>query len=280
MAIFKSIFSPSELHLDRFTILPSRKEVQQTAAEFLEELTARSDTQGHRIPNDIDDYADPSSNPICGTDNGEEIHGTDRRDVIDAKGGDDTVYAYDGDDTVFGRKGADKIDGGNGSDKLSGGSGDDTIYAGDDGWLNILNGGAGSDELKGAKFATVTDVFQFTIASETAPDERDMVRDFFTGEDFIHLAFDGNIYQPGTQGFALVDKDDAGAAGTMCIADELVTDIYGSPLVYGFTLYGHTDNDGVADFAIDFRGGNDGAVDWGNDVWPSEMISQDDFIFG
>lgn len=253
---------------------------RRVATEFLDELKADQTPQKSHSRSDIDGFADPSANNIWGTREDDEIYGTERRDVIDAKEGDDKIYALGGDDTVFGRKGDDTINGGNGNDKLSGGPGKDKIYAGDDGWLNILNGGAGADELKGAKFANVTDVFQFTLASETSVNDRDTVRDFYTGEDYIHLAFDGNIYQPGMQGLTLVDEEDAGSAGTMYIGDQYITDIYGTPSVYGFTLYGHTDNDGIADFAIDFRDGNDGSVDWGNDIYPEDMISQEDFIFG
>ncbi len=242
--------------------------------------------RGHAPPLPDDPaFADPSGNPICGTREGDVIDGTERRDVIDAKEGSDTIYAKGGDDTVFGRRGNDTIYGGDGNDRLSGGPGKDVIYAGGDGYENIVNGGAGADDLYGAEYVNVRDIFQFTLAKETAPDAYDTVYGFRTGEDKIHLAFPANDFNPAITDFELVDEDDAGTAGTMWIQDDWYQNSVGQDQqtwwIYHFFLHGHTDNDGDIDFSIRFeRNWNDNDADWGIETLAEDMLKQSDFIFG
>lgn len=228
-------------------------------------------------------FADPSSNRIVGTDNDDTIYGTERRDVIEAKDGNDTVYALGGDDVVFGGRDDDVIHGGDGNDWLSGGSGRDSLYAGGDGWQNILNGGPGVDRLHGSEFVGVQDIFQFTLASDSVshPDT-DTILGFRKGEDKIHLAFDSDDFKPGHQSdFHFVDEEDAGTAGTMWI--EGFYGDFGTGVSYTsfFRLYGHTNNDGVPDFEIVFQDNfNDNEDDWWNGVqYPDDLISINDFIF-
>lgn len=240
----------------------------------------------HDDPYGPGDLADPASNQICGTDNDDVINGTDRRDVIYAKDGDDTVSAKKGDDVVFGGRGDDVIFGGEGNDWLSGGSGDDRIYAGGDGWQNILNGGAGQDDLYGAQYKGVQDIFQFTRAKDSAGDAYDTIWGFRTGEDKIHLPFDSDRFKPGHQSdFVLVDEEDAGTAGTMYIQDDWYQsftgpDGTGTFWLYRFMLHGHIDNDGIADFSIMFDDSpTDNDPDWGSETLAEDMLVQSDFLF-
>lgn len=246
-------------------------------------------------------YADPSANQICGTRNDDYIDGTEKRDVIDAKRGDDTVYGHDGNDTAFGREGADYLNGGKGddllwggqdndtlvggegNDSLSGGSGNDNLYAGGDGWQNILNGGPGTDRLHGSEYVGVRDVFQFTLASDSVSHPNtDTILGFRTNEDKIHLAFDSDEFKPGHQtDFHFVDKEDAGTAGTMWV-EGFYTDFgTGVSFTSFFRLYGHTNNDGIPDFEIKFEDNfNDNEDDWWQVVrTPDELIDINDFIF-
>lgn len=230
-------------------------------------------------------FADPSSNRIVGTNEGDHLVGTERRDVIEAKDGDDTVYALAGDDVVFGGRGDDFIYGGTGNDWLSGGSGLDFLYAGGDGWQNILNGGPGRDYLYGSDFVGVQDIFQFTLASDSVghPDT-DLIHGFRSGEDKIHLAFDSDDFKPGhqTDFFFVDDKEDAGTAGSMWI-EGFYADFGTGEHFYTshFRLYGHTNNDGAPDFEIVFDdNSSDNEDDWWNDVqYPKDLISMSDFIF-
>lgn len=236
---------------------------------------------GHKGPGG---FADASANRIEGSSRAETIQGTELRDVIKGGAGGDTINGHDGNDTIFGEKGSDTINGGNGNDFISGGPGDDYLYAGDDGWLNILNGGTGRDEMWGATFENVIDIFQFTLASDAAhshnPDAVDHIHDFRDGEDLIHLAFDANEFMPGDQGFIFVDEDDAGTAGTVWI-DKLSATNAGGTGHLDMMIHGHTDNDGVADFTIRISA----LVDMDDiDIYAAdavyEVISADDFIFG
>lgn len=229
-------------------------------------------------------FADPSANWIRGTDDGETIHGTERRDVIKAAAGDDTVFAKAGNDTVFGELGDDTINGGDGNDRLSGGPGNDYLYAGDDGWLNILNGGRDIDTMFGSTLSNVIDVFQFTQAKDAPassnPDQIDQIIEFRDGEDFIHLVFDANAFKPGHQGFVFVDEEDAGEAGTIWL-DKQNASASGSEGWISLIMHGHTDNDGTADFSI----GVTVLVDKDEvDVHAVDAAYQalgvDDFIFG
>ncbi|ABD54415.1 calcium-binding protein [Jannaschia sp. CCS1] len=230
------------------------------------------------------DFADPSANRIYGTDDGETIHGTDRRDVIKAGAGDDTVFAKAGNDTVYGEGGDDTITGGDGNDRLSGGSGNDYLYAGDDGWLNILNGGRDVDTMFGSTLSNVIDIFQFTQAKDAPassnPDHIDRILEFRDGEDFIHLVFDSNEFKPGHQGFVFVDEEDAGEAGTIWF-DKQNASASGSEGWISLIMHGHTDNDGAVDFSI----GVTVLVDKDEiDVYAADAAYQalgvDDFIFG
>lgn len=100
-----------------------------------------------------------------GTNSSERLVGTSVADTIFALGGDDEVFgntgddklkAGDGADTAEGSGGRDTLKGGTGGDTLYGGNGDDVLYAGtriggvpqtDDGVEDVIDCGAGTDEV-------------------------------------------------------------------------------------------------------------------------------------
>lgn len=275
---FKALIDPM------FEVEDTRRETQGDALDDLLLLDVQPlshHSGGHTGPGG---FADVSANRIGGSDRGETIHGTERRDVIKGGAGDDTINGHDGNDTIFGEKGSDTINGGNGNDYISGGPGDDYLYAGDDGWLNILNGGAGRDEMWGSTYQNVIDIFQFTQAEEAAPsanpDAVEVIHDFRDGEDLIHLAFDANDFMPGEQAFEFVDEDDAGLAGTIWF-DKLSATNAGDEGRIDLVMHGHTDNDGVADFSIRVKVyvDNDEIDIYAADA-AYQALSMDDFLFG
>jgi Ca2+-binding RTX toxin-like protein len=96
-------------------------------------------------------------------------------DLLYGGAGDDQLYGNEGNDRLYGGAGADLLDGGDGTDYLYGGAGDDRLFGGtgrdhlygqdgndflnggaantpDDGALDILDGGAGSDTYVWAPF--------------------------------------------------------------------------------------------------------------------------------
>lgn len=247
-------------------------------------------------------FVDVSGHRITGTDQSEIIYGIDTRDVIEAGRGNDTVYAGDGNDAVFGGKGHDWIElgdgddiaygglgndviiGGNGNDLLSGGPGNDILHAGEDGWLNILNGGRDHDTMTGSTHIGVTDIFQFTEAEDApAPgawDMMDQINNFRDGEDLIWLVFDANAYEPGHQGFEFVAEEDAGEAGTIWL-DTTSAFNAGAEALLTVILRGHTDNDGTEDFffKVHMRVDADDVDVEAADVG-YQVLTADDFIFG
>jgi Ca2+-binding RTX toxin-like protein len=86
----------------------------------------------------------------------ETLAGTDFNDVLNAAGVANglRIFGNDGDDTITGGSGADFLYGGNGNDVILGGAavdvifgeaGDDTLDGGNDGVVDILDGGLGTD---------------------------------------------------------------------------------------------------------------------------------------
>jgi Ca2+-binding RTX toxin-like protein len=82
---------------------------------------------------------------ITGTANGDELRGSKFNDVLNGGGGADWIGAGDGNDTLNGGDGNDTLStGGFGADTLNGDAGNDTLSA-YNGLANTLNGGAGND---------------------------------------------------------------------------------------------------------------------------------------
>ncbi|EYR83447.1 calcium-binding protein [Shinella sp. 838] len=208
------------------------------------------------------------------------ISGDDGDDVIRGYDGDDNIWGYGGDDFLGGGNDADMLSGGGGNDSLAGGAGLDTLY-GEDG-KDVLNGESGNDELyggsgndllkggtgndwmngdsgrdtiEGGKGADMMrggsgrDVFVFKSVTDSTVKEagRDMISDFSEGSgDKIDLsAIDASTKSGGNQTFKFV-----GDGGFHKKAGELRFKQYESETY----VYGDTNGDGKADFAIGFSG--------------------------
>lgn len=76
------------------------------------------------------------------------LHGGDGNDNLQGFSGLDSLFGGDGNDFLSGGSGDDKLYGGDGLDHLYGMTGDDELDGGQDGYADILNGGAGADKFK------------------------------------------------------------------------------------------------------------------------------------
>ncbi len=84
-------------------------------------------------------------------DRADTIRGGAGNDTIVAGNAADVIFGEDGADELYGDDGNDRLRGGLGTDKLFGGSGNDGLFGGvEDGALDLLVGGAGSDRLLSA----------------------------------------------------------------------------------------------------------------------------------
>lgn len=124
-------------------------------------------------------------------------------------------------DTLTGNSGANSLNGGAGADKLLGGLGKDT-----------LTGGAGND------------VFVFNALNETGLDNVtwDVITDFVSGDKIDISALDANSVMTGNQAFSAV------------ISSATAFSTAGQLKLSGGVLYGNTDTDSAAEFAIQVTG--------------------------
>ena len=126
-------------------------------------------------------------------------------------------------DRLYGSRGDNDIYGGKGNDDLLGGTGKDRLY-----------GGAGADN------------FIFETASASPIGAPDTIGDFQRGRDTIELTFiDANTTAaaPGDQGFTYI-----GIALVFGLGQP------GQLRLFGGVVYGETNGDAVADFAISVSG--------------------------
>jgi uncharacterized delta-60 repeat protein len=145
-----------------------------------------------------------------------------------------TSYDFVSDPNLIGTDGMDMLHGGSGNETISALGGSDT-----------LNGGAGADLLIGGED---DDTFVFSSASDIglSAGSRDVISDFISGQDQIDLSgIDANTNAAGDQPFS----------GTLLGS----SDVFGEAgqLRYDNTegvLYGNTDNDAEAEFAIQLLG--------------------------
>lgn len=126
-----------------------------------------------------------------GGDGSDTIEGASGHDSLVGGAGDDVLSGDGGRDTLVGGDGDDDVDGGAGRDELHGGAGNDPILGGDG--SDTILGGTGDDRLSGG---SGRDVFEFGL-----DDGRDVILDFTSGQDVIHLADDAPFtiaYNAGT----------------------------------------------------------------------------------
>jgi Ca2+-binding RTX toxin-like protein len=144
-----------------------------------------------------------------------------------------TLNGLDGNDTLTGAGGADFLYGGSGDDTLQGNGGADTLVGG--AGADILTGGLGADKF------VLQDVGDSTVA------KFDTITDFSHAQgDYIDLTvIDANSLIAGNQAFAFM-----GTAAFDNHAGEIRYEVVGGNAM----VYGDTNGDGIADFAIRLMG--------------------------
>ncbi|MGB7510783.1 MAG: Ig-like domain-containing protein, partial [Pelodictyon phaeoclathratiforme] len=145
-----------------------------------------------------------------------------------------TSYDFISDPNLIGTAAGETLMGGSGNETISAFGGNDT-----------LNGGAGADLLIGG---AGNDRFVFSNASDTglAAGSRDVISDFTSGQDRIDLSgIDANTIAAGDQAFSATLLGGSGVFGS---AGQLR---YNSA---EGVLYGNTDSDAEAEFAIQLLG--------------------------
>ncbi len=189
---------------------------------------------------------------LYGRNGNDNITGGSGDDLIRGEIGSDTLNGGSGNDLIFGDEGIDTLFGGSGDDDLRGGIQNDTLYGeagadqlrGEDGNDNLY-GGAGRDFFTGG---AGNDNFYFDdgdfsgITAATA----DRIVDFAQGSDRIRLNLvDANAAVAGDQAFTFI-----GTGAFTNVAGQLRYQISGATTL----VYGDTNGDGVADFAIALTG--------------------------
>lgn len=178
---------------------------------------------------------------ISGYEGADSIHGGSGNDILDGGSGEDTIRGASGNDSIFGGEGDDSMNGGEGTDFIRGEEGNDSIWGGSDN--DSIIGGDGIDQLKGD---SGSDMFVWTAASEsgTGIGNRDIIKDFTSGEDKIDLSsFSGNFtFVSGGNGEADMYANMAQVAYMFSSSDTIV--------------YVDSDGDNHADFEIEIDGEN------------------------
>jgi Ca2+-binding RTX toxin-like protein len=162
--------------------------------------------------------------------------GTNGNDTLTAAAGGDIVYGLGGDDRIFGSNGADHLYGGSGNDIIAGRAGDD-----------LIEGGPGADTLAGDSGADTFIYRNGDFAGGLAA-SMDTIIDFSAAQgDKIDLsAVDANARSDNTnEVFTFI-----GTNPFHNTAGELRYSVSNGDL----TLFGDTNGDGQADFAIKLLG--------------------------
>ncbi len=136
---------------------------------------------------------------------------------------------------------ADKFTGNSGNNRLTGGSGNDTLSGGVGN--DVIIGGTGKDSLSGG---AGNDLFDLNAATESAPSNTswDVITDFVRGQDRIDLStLDANTATTSTN-----------EAFTTVISSSTAFTVAGQLKVSNGVLYGNTDADNAAEFAIQLIG--------------------------
>jgi Ca2+-binding RTX toxin-like protein len=148
-------------------------------------------------------------------------------------------------DTLIGDGNANTLSGLALNDYLNGGAGNDALLGGDG--TDLLIGGLGKDLLTGG---TGNDTFDFNALNETGLTSAtwDVISDFVHGTDKIDLAtLDANTALAGDQAFTAPVL-----GGTFSGAFASPGDLYFDTTAH--VLYGNTDSDAAAEFAIELTG--------------------------
>ena len=140
---------------------------------------------------------------------------------------------------IYATAGANVLTGGGGNDRLFGFEGNDT-----------LNGGAGVDQLTGG---SGNDLFVFSAAADSAVAAPDRILDFASVDEIDLSAIDANTGLGGDQAFSFI-----GTAAFTSTAGELRYQQNGGNTY----VYGDTNGDGAADFAINISGTHALTVDY------------------
>ena len=151
-----------------------------------------------------------------------KLTGNGSANVLKGEAGNDGLRGMSGNDTLMGGTGADTLGGDLGDDRLTGGSGRD-----------VLTGGAGRD------------TFDFNSLSELSASVRssDVIKDFRHGTDKLDLSgLDANSGAVGNQAFTTLSSSSASFSAA------------GQLKYVGGILYGNTDGDSSAEFAISLTG--------------------------
>lgn len=179
---------------------------------------------------------------IVGTGFADTIKLTDKSETLQAGGGDDKIYGRNGNDALSGGSGNDLLDGGAGNDILNGDAGNDTLKgaAGND----KLYGGAGADKLYGGS-GKDTFIFKSAKDSTVAKSGLDTIYDFDgkAGDRIDLKAIDANTKLSGDQAFSFIGTKAFSKKAGELRYDKAASDAY---------VYGDTNGDGKADFAIHF----------------------------
>ena len=189
---------------------------------------------------------------IYGRNGNDNAFGGTGNDTIRGQTGSDILRGEDGNDLIFGDEGQDTLYGGLGNDDLRGGIQNDTLYGeggddllrGEDGNDNLY-GGAGRDFFTGGAgndnfYFEDGDFSGLTLATA------DRIVDFQDGFDRIRLTpVDANTLVAGNQNFTFI-----GTGAFTNVAGQLRYQISGANTL----VFGDTNGDGVADFAIALTG--------------------------
>lgn len=181
---------------------------------------------------------------VLGFTGNDTLDGGEGADVLNGGLGSDFIYGGNGTDTLVGELGDDWLDGGGSQDALNGGDGSDSLYG--NSAQDTVTGGRGADKLYGGSEADYF-VFVSTKDSTVAKSGRDTIFDFSSRQkDKIDLlAIDANTKKSGNQAFKFIGSQDFQKKAGELQWDKVKGGVY---------VYGDTNGDGKADFAIFLKG--------------------------
>lgn len=195
-------------------------------------------------------YATNAANTVTGTSSNDAIHGMAGNDLVRGAGGNDNLIGGTGNDTLVGGIGADVLQGQAGADVLRGQAGNDVLYGAvgaDD-----LYGGAGADRFVFLSHNDSNATFGLDVIA--AGDGATSFQGIgIAGGDRIDLSgIDANLNFAGNQAFVFSASR---AAGTVVLSEQGTNTV----------LWGHVNNDGVADFQLIIADGGIQATQYSSD---------------